>query len=326
MREERIFVTLEPDVMKARRRAREMAAGLGFDEKETAGIETAVSELATNLVVHRTFQGEAILSVIDDVRGRGLEVRVRDKGPGIRDIGSAMRPGESTAGGLGIGLSGVRRFMDDFILESGPGQGTEIIAHKWLREGCLSNMEFSVFSVPKPGEDVSGDAYYIKRLCHSVTFSVIDGLGHGKEAHKAASIALEILEENHHEQIPLIIGRIHKALIPTRGAAMAICRINFQSGKMEHLSLGNVETRVFGAPSPVRPFSFNGTLGMAMESYRVIEYPYFLNSTVVMFSDGISGRFDLDPLQLKLSPQEIGIFIFKGFARQTDDATVLVGR
>src|SRR3989304_2235020 len=183
MKEERINVNFETDVFKARRIGREMAHSLGFDEIGSGEIETAISELATNLVKHRAKNGEIILIPLNDESRIGIEVRSEDKGHGIKDIATAMREGGSTAGTLGIGLSGVKRLMDEFSIESEIDKGTTVAARKWLLKDALPGLNFSIFSKPKMGEDVSGDAYFIKRFSSNVVFGVIDVLGHGREAY-----------------------------------------------------------------------------------------------------------------------------------------------
>lgn len=326
MKEERIIVTLETDVFKARRIGRQMALSLGFDEFGVGEIETAISELATNLVKHRAKNGEIILIPLNGEGRTGIEVRSEDKGRGIKDIAVAMKEGESTAGTLGIGLSGVKRLMDEFSIESEIDKGTTVVARKWLFKDASPGMKFSVFSKPKLGEDVSGDAYFVRRFSSYAIFSVIDVLGHGREAHDIALNVLKILEDNYAEPLNKIIEVCHKGLRHTRGAAMALCRVDFKEKRLEHIGIGNVETRIYGTPEAIRPFFFNGTLGMTMENYRVIEYLYTEGMTIIMFSDGISGRFDLSPQILSKTPQEIAKFIFDNYARDTDDATVLVGR
>ena len=326
MKEERISVTFEADVFKARRVGREMAHSLGFDEIGSGEIETAISELATNLVKHRSKNGEIILIPLNDESRIGIEVRSEDKGHGIKDIATAMREGGSTAGTLGIGLSGVKRLMDEFSIESEIDKGTTVVARKWLLKDASVGLKFSVFSRPKIGEDVSGDAYFIKRFSSYVTFGILDVLGHGREAYDIALNVLKILEDNYTEPLNKIIDVCHKGLRHTRGAAVALCRVDFKKKRFEHIGIGNVETRIYGTPEPIRPFFFNGTLGMVMENYRVIEYPYTEGMIIVMFSDGISGRFDLSQQMLLKTPQEIAKFIFDNYARDTDDATVLVGK
>ncbi len=326
MKEERIIVALETDVLRARRIGREMAQNIGFDEIGVGEIETAISELATNLVKHRAKNGEIILIPLNDKGMIGIEVRSEDEGPGIKNTALAMKEGGSTAGTLGIGLSGVKRLMDEFLIESEIDKGTTVVARKWLLKDTSPGLEFSIFSRPRIGEDISGDAYFIKQFSSYVIFGVIDVLGHGSEAHDIALDVLSILEDNYTEPLDKIIDVCHEGLKHTRGAAMALCRVDFKDKKFEHVAIGNVETRVYGTPDPIKPFFFNGTLGMVMENYRVIEYPYTEGMTIVMFSDGISGRFDISQQMLLKTPQEIAKFIFDNYARGTDDATVLVGK
>jgi negative regulator of sigma-B (phosphoserine phosphatase) len=187
-------------------------------------------------------------------------------------------------------------------------------------------LNFSVLSRPKPGETRSGDAYFIARAPSSVTFAVIDALGHGEEAFKASARAREVLVRYSGAPLERILMECHEELRLTRGVAVAACRVAFNLRKMEHIGIGNVETRIYGAPAPVRPFCFNGVLGMRTEKYRVNEYPYSDGSTIVVFTDGISGEFELEAGLLAKSPREIALYLFGGFARQTDDATVLVCR
>jgi serine/threonine-protein kinase RsbT len=131
LKEKQIMVTLETDVFKARRLGRDMAYTLGFDEISVNEIEICVSELATNLVRHRTKNGMIILTPLNVCGRIGIEVRSEDEGPGIKDVRWAMKEGESTAGGLGIGLPAVKRLMNEFSLESEVERGTTVVARKW---------------------------------------------------------------------------------------------------------------------------------------------------------------------------------------------------
>jgi serine/threonine-protein kinase RsbT len=98
----------------------------------TAHVATAASELANNLWMHATAGGHIGLALVHTATGRAIELRARDAGPGIADLGLAMTEGYSTGGGLGFGLPGVRRLMDEFTIESAPSHGTAVVARKWL--------------------------------------------------------------------------------------------------------------------------------------------------------------------------------------------------
>ncbi|UFS69755.1 SpoIIE family protein phosphatase [Geomonas sp. RF6] len=323
--EERVMVILDSDVLKSQRLARSMAANLGFAESEAEEAAIIATELARNLIKHRTLNGEIILRSIRDGVKEGMEIVSRDTGPGIEDLDRAMH--RSSVGTLGIGLSGVKRLSDDFDIASGRGGGTVVTAVKWLKDPVLRSLHFSVMSRPMPGEDVNGDSWFIKHMSHSVTFGVIDALGHGHDAYLTSLAALEAVEENYREPLELLIKRCHDRLRGTRGAAMSVCHVDYLQKRMRHVGIGNVETRIFCSDRNIRPFCFNGTLGMRMESFRVIDYPYHEGELIVMYSDGITGRFENDTGRIcLLSPQEIANWIFQNFIREHDDATILVGQ
>lgn len=122
----------ESDIVLARRLVREAASALGFGVTDTTRIVTAASELARNIVKYAV-EGTLVLRPVAQGQASGLELDFCDKGPGIADIQQAMAEGYSTAGGLGMGLPGARRLMDDFRIQSTVGQGTRVVITKWQR-------------------------------------------------------------------------------------------------------------------------------------------------------------------------------------------------
>lgn len=126
-----VSIATESDVVIARSEGRTMAQRLGFSPVEQARITTAISELARNIVVYG-MKGVVTLRELRDLSGRtGLEVRFDDDGPGIADIDLAMSQGYTSGKGLGAGLPGSRRLMDEFEITSEPGKGVHIVARKW---------------------------------------------------------------------------------------------------------------------------------------------------------------------------------------------------
>ncbi|MGI9264077.1 MAG: anti-sigma regulatory factor [Gammaproteobacteria bacterium] len=104
---------------------------VGFDEIPSRIIATAVSELARNILKYAD-SGEIKLRRIKDYGRRGIEIEALDRGPGIEDCEAAMKDHFSSSGTLGMGLPGVKRMMDEFSLESTPGEGTRVTARKWI--------------------------------------------------------------------------------------------------------------------------------------------------------------------------------------------------
>lgn len=109
---------------------RRLCAAIGFPETEQFLIATVVSELATN-IIHYAGRGEILLTRVQDGAKCGIEVLARDNGPGIADLELAMADNYSTGGTLGLGLPSVKRIMDEFSLESAPGQGVRCLCRKW---------------------------------------------------------------------------------------------------------------------------------------------------------------------------------------------------
>jgi serine/threonine-protein kinase RsbT len=127
----RVRIRTEFDVMRASLETTQLAKNAGFGETPSRMIATAVSELARNILKYaRT--GEIRVQRVSGRRGVGIELVARDEGPGIEDTDAAMSDHFSTGRTLGLGLPGVRRLMDDFLLESTPGAGTCVTATKWI--------------------------------------------------------------------------------------------------------------------------------------------------------------------------------------------------
>ena len=123
----------DPDIVSARKAARELAARLGFSRTELTVIATAVSEITRN-IVRFAGRGEVTVELLDHPRA-GVRVVARDTGPGIADVERALTDGYSTYHGLGLGLPGARRLMDEFAVVSEVDRGTTVTMTKWRQEG-----------------------------------------------------------------------------------------------------------------------------------------------------------------------------------------------
>ena len=124
-------VTEEHHIAKARLTARALAEAIGFERFATYDVATSVSELANNLFFHAACGGLITLVSITRNSEIGIEVIAEDYGPGIPDVNLALRDGFSTNRGLGGGLPGVERLMNDFEIASTVGVGTRVVARKW---------------------------------------------------------------------------------------------------------------------------------------------------------------------------------------------------
>lgn len=127
-----VEILTEWDIVAARQLGRNVAKELGFGTVDQARITTAISELARNIYLYAG-QGKIEIRQLTENGLKGILIIAADQGPGIPDIRKVMEDGFSTSGGLGAGLPGVKRLMDEFKIETIPGEGTDIRATKWLR-------------------------------------------------------------------------------------------------------------------------------------------------------------------------------------------------
>ena len=121
----------EPDIVTARQIARHVAKDIGFSMTDQIKIATGVSELTRNIVRYTEGGRVDVKEIVRDGK-RGIEIVCVDKGQGISDMELAMKDGYTTSGGLGAGLPGTKRLMDEFEIASTVGVGTKVVCRKWL--------------------------------------------------------------------------------------------------------------------------------------------------------------------------------------------------
>lgn len=129
-RNEQFEIRAANDIVRVRQRVREWAVEAGFSLVDQTKIVTATSELARNTLEHGG-GGMARVELIADGGRRGLRLTCEDRGPGIADIQLALQDGYTSRGGLGLGLGGARRLVNDFAIESRPGEGTRVVVTRW---------------------------------------------------------------------------------------------------------------------------------------------------------------------------------------------------
>jgi serine/threonine-protein kinase RsbT len=120
----------DSDVVRTRQAVRAMCADLGFSLVDQTKMVTATSELARNTITHGR-GGTAVLEILEDGKRSGVRIVFEDAGPGISDVDEAMRDGYTTANGMGLGLGGARRLVNEFAIESEPGRGTRVVIARW---------------------------------------------------------------------------------------------------------------------------------------------------------------------------------------------------
>jgi len=176
----------------------------------------------------------------------------------------------------------------------------------------------------KQGQSISGDVYVVREYAEGQSLiSIIDGLGGGIEAERAARLAAQLLEL--YPDLPLqeLIRRSHTALHSTRGAVIGILRLEQASSQATYVGVGNIGVQVYSR-QPIKPISKNGILGFRMPSLLELRYVYDPGDIFVLYSDGVSSSFaQYNKIDIKQPPQRMTEQILETYGKHSDDATVV---
>ena len=134
-----VSIAADADIVEARGEGRALAARLGFSRTDATLIATAISEIGRNILVHAG-RGEVSIAETMDDELLGIEVVARDQGPGIPDVERALSEGYASGNGLGLGLPGAKRLMDEFSIETQVGRGTTVTMRKWRERDELERL------------------------------------------------------------------------------------------------------------------------------------------------------------------------------------------
>lgn len=314
----------------ARRKVTAFCEKLEMESQRCSEVALVTTELATNLVKHAK-GGHILAQGLEQSDAIGLRVMGIDKGPGIADIPRALSDGHSTAGSMGTGLGAIRRISDRFEIYSGLGLGTVVAAEFWqsnTRRARPPLLEIAVVSEPIAGEDEIGDGWSLRATVDTVLLMVVDGLGHGILASEAARKAEEKFAGTREMSPAVILNDTHGALRQTRGAAEAIAKIELGKKLLSFAGIGNISASIVSPGTSRSMASHNGTLGMTIERVQEFTCPWNDDSILVMHSDGLATRWDLEryPGLWTKAPSLIAAILHRDFSRRRDDVTVLVAR
>jgi phosphoserine phosphatase RsbX len=176
----------------------------------------------------------------------------------------------------------------------------------------------------KHGQSISGDVYVVREYAEGqVLISIIDGLGGGSEAERAARLAAQLLEQYPDYPLQDLIRRSHTALHSTRGAVIGLLRLELASCHATYVGVGNIGIQVYSR-QPIKPISKNGILGFRLPSLLELRYVYDPGDIFVLYSDGVSSSFAQDhKIDIKQPPQRMTEQILEIYGKHSDDATVV---
>lgn len=328
-----ILVEETSKTAQARRTAREMALHVGMDEAGAEHVAIVATEACTNLLKHAGGGQILLQTASGEADGRpSLELLAVDQGPGMNNLELCLRDGFSTGSSPGQGLGAILRMSSQSDIYTVPGKGTAVLA-RWKSRTHASRpasaIQIGAVNVSKPGEEVCGDAWGAVWNDQDLVIVLADGLGHGLEARLAAVEAVRQLQQNSELGPKALMGYIHQALRSTRGAAVAVARIDAANGKLTFVGIGNISARIYeGAQGRQNLVSLNGTAGHQCERIQEFNYPWPSGGLLVLHSDGLSTGTSLDgyPGLAARDPALIAGVLYRDFSRNRDDATVIVAK
>jgi anti-sigma regulatory factor (Ser/Thr protein kinase) len=325
-----IHVTDSTHAGEARREAAILAESAKFNDLERGQLAIVVTEIVTNLVKHAG-EGTVVLERVLENGSSGVRVIGLDKGPGIRDLGVALRDGYSSIGTAGNGLGAIKRLSKVFDVYAPPGIGTAVLAELWSQDKAEHRacpMDIAGQSVPIAGENICGDGWGIKRASDTFLLMVVDGLGHGILASDASRVAEGILSASTASSPTEILRDAHEALRKTRGAAMAIASLNLNRQVVTFAGIGNIGAAVVSPVISRSMASHNGTIGHHLSTIQEFSFPWTTDSILVMYSDGLKSNWDLKqyPGIWRKKSALIAAILWRDFSRRRDDVTVLVAK
>lgn len=322
------WFALEDDATRVgavRRAATAMASGLGLAAYRVADLAIIATELATNLVKH-AHEGMMHVRPVRDADDAGVQLVSIDSGPGMADVARSQSDGESTAGTLGIGLGAVARLADRCEICSTPGRGTIVVAEVWSRKPSGGQTWADGITRALSGETVSGDGFAHRMSGNRYQVMVCDGLGHGPLAATASQAAFRAFHEAPEVSPADVVRHLDAALAHTRGAALAVAEIDTWTATVRQCGLGNIASSVISDGERRGLISLPGIAGHHRGAVREFGHPFPAGAVLVMHSDGVSGRWDLDPYQKKQSPLVTAATVLRDAGIRRDDACVLVAR
>lgn len=310
---------------QARRVALKEAARAGFDETDAARVALIATELATNVLKHaRT--GEIHIALVPGVATGGVEVIAVDRGPGF-NLSDCLPDGYSTGGTRGEGLGAVKRVADVLDMYA-DHRGSVVMARLYPKGFSGADLHFGASHHPLHSEAVSGDGWAMSLGNEVVAAMMVDGLGHGPQAHDAATAGTDAwLAEARADPLDGI-GNMDAAMRGTRGGAVAIARYDRRSDTLRYAGIGNIAGSLQTLDGSRGLASHPGIVGVQARRSRPFEFSPVHGRLLILHSDGLQSRWNLldYPGLVTRHPAVVTALLHRDFSRGRDDATVLAIR
>lgn len=305
----------------------------GFDQKKLADIDLVVAEITSNLHKYAA-NGELLVGFFEESGNGYIELISIDYGEGMTNPHKMIEDGISSSNTLGTGLGCIKRLSDKFDIYSLKGWGTILLSRIYQkksdpRTGLAALLDIRPLVVTMPGQQKSGDGSYYKITDQYFKLLVADGLGHGPEANYAVNEAVNAFRSCPYHSPAEILKYLHLCIKQTRGIVATVVVFDFHSKKWKVAGVGNITTRLSNFLDIKNQMSYNGIIGHNMprsiddQEISVEDY-----HQITLCSDGMNSRWEWTKFpginRCDLSIQAAAIY--KDFARQTDDMSVVMAK
>ncbi|MEE1865393.1 MULTISPECIES: ATP-binding protein [Pseudomonas] len=318
-----LMVEDSSQVGHARRTVQQLAHQCGFDDTDSGRAALVATELASNILKHAT-RGELHLRMLPRTNGAGIEMLAIDRAQGF-DLQACLTDGYSTGGTQGIGLGAISRQTEVFDSYA-DSRGAVLLARLYSRQDKAADQRFGISQHSLHNDPACGDVWHLAFDGAHISALVIDGLGHGVDAERAARAG-----EHSFAQAPFIppaqaLEHIHRAMTATRGGAVAIAQFAPDNGALTFVGIGNIGASLVTVDKSRGLASHPGIVGGQYRRAQPFEYAEVNGQLLIMHSDGLQSRWKLQdyPGLIYRHPAVIAAILHRDFCRGRDDVTVLV--
>ena len=307
----------------ARRTAQQLAEKHGFDPGDAGRVALVATELASNILKHAN-RGELHLRVLPRANGAGIEMLAVDRANGF-DLQACLTDGFSTGGTQGIGLGAVSRQAEVFDAYA-DSRGAVLLTRLYPRQDKAADLRIGISQHSLHNDPACGDIWHLAVDGPRTSVLVIDGLGHGEEAERAARAGEKAFAIAPFAAPVLALEDIHQAMIGTRGGAVAIAQIDTAFDTLKFIGIGNIGASLVAADKSRGIASHPGIVGGQYRKAQAFDYAQINGQLLIMYSDGLQSRWNLAdyPGLVHCHPAVIAAVLHRDFCRGRDDVTVLV--
>ncbi len=307
----------------ARRTAQKLAEQQGFDDTDAGRVALVTTELASNLLKHAG-RGELHLRVVPRPSGAGIEVLAVDRAQGF-DLNACLADGYSTGGTQGIGLGAVSRQAEVFDVYA-DARGAVLLARVYARTDKQPDWRFGVSQHSLHDDPACGDVWHLAAQGSTFSALVIDGLGHGEEAERAALAGERTFALSPFSEPVVLLEELHRAMNGTRGGAVAIAQARLDNGTLRFVGVGNISAALINAEKSRGLASHPGIVGGQYRKAQPFDYDEVNGQLLILHSDGLQSRWNLKdyPGLVHCHPAVIAAVLHRDFCRGRDDVTVVV--